>query len=108
MALALVVACIFVIPVIYQVRSVSMYQYLEDRFQSTTLRMIGSLIFTLSTLMYMSVVLYSPAIALAGVTEMPVWALIVIVGVVCTTYTTVGGLKGVIWTDAFQVRVGFH
>jgi Na+/proline symporter len=64
--LALLTTGLIVIPVIYNVNSVSVYQYLEDRFQSRFLRFYGALLFTLSTLLYISIVLYAPAVALSG------------------------------------------
>ena len=52
--------------------------------------------------LYMSIVLYAPALALSAVTGMSKWASIVSVGFVCTIYCTIGGIKAVLWTDVFQ------
>ena len=37
----------------------------------------------------------------------PMWMSIALVGGVGTTYTTIGGIKSVIWTDAFQTVIVF-
>uniref|UniRef100_A0A6I8PF15 Solute carrier family 5 member 6 n=1 Tax=Ornithorhynchus anatinus TaxID=9258 RepID=A0A6I8PF15_ORNAN len=56
---------------------------------------------------YMGVVLYAPALALNAVTGFHLWGSVLALGVVCTFYTTLGGLKAVIWTDVFQALVMF-
>jgi len=56
-------------------------------------------------IVYMGVVLYAPAIALEAVTGLPKVYAILSVGLVCTFYSTIGGLKAVLITDVFQVRL---
>lgn len=56
---------------------------------------------------YMGVVLYAPALALNAVTGFDLWGAVLAMGLVCTLYTTLGGLKAVIWTDVFQTVVMF-
>ncbi|XP_070201734.1 sodium-coupled monocarboxylate transporter 1-like isoform X2 [Littorina saxatilis] len=53
----------------------------------------------------MGIVLFGPSTALSAVTGFPEWVVIVLVGAVCTFYTTLGGLKAVVWTDVFQTAV---
>ena len=43
------------------------------------------------------VVIYAPSIALSGVTQLPLWPFILLVGTVSTFYTAAGGIKAVIW-----------
>ena len=50
----------------------------------------------------MSIVLYAPALALNAVTGLSKWTSITSVGLVCTLYCAIGGIKAVIWTDLFQ------
>ncbi|XP_039638380.1 solute carrier family 5 member 6a isoform X2 [Perca fluviatilis] len=56
---------------------------------------------------YMGVVLYAPALALNAVTGFDLWGAVLAMGLVCTVYTALGGLKAVIWTDVFQTVVMF-
>ncbi|XP_068732400.1 sodium-coupled monocarboxylate transporter 1-like [Montipora capricornis] len=97
------VALIFV-PVFRAVDISSSYEYLEKRF-SFGIRILGSICFIIQTSLYMAIVVYGPAIALEAVTGFPVWASIVSIGIVCTFYTTIGGIKAVIWNDVFQAVV---
>ena len=55
----------------------------------------------------MAVVLYTPSVAIQQVTGLSLWVSILLTGAVCTVYTTIGGIKAVIWTDTFQVFVMF-
>ncbi|CAG2182687.1 unnamed protein product, partial [Oppiella nova] len=75
--------------------------YLEHRFDRRV-RMVASLVFTSQMIIYMSIVLYAPALALNAVTGLSKWTAILSVGIVCTIYCTIGGIKAVIWTDVFQ------
>lgn len=55
--------------------------------------------------LYIGIVLYAPALALNAVTGLNKIASIIAVGVVCTFYSTIGGMKAVLITDVFQVLV---
>ncbi|XP_072714174.1 sodium-dependent multivitamin transporter isoform X1 [Ciconia boyciana] len=44
---------------------------------------------------------------LPDVTGFDLWSAVLTMGLVCTLYTTLGGLKAVIWTDVFQTLVMF-
>uniref|UniRef100_A0A8C5I864 Sodium-dependent multivitamin transporter n=1 Tax=Gouania willdenowi TaxID=441366 RepID=A0A8C5I864_GOUWI len=94
------------IPVFYRLRVSSAYEYLELRFNKTV-RICGTLTFIFQMVIYMGVVLYAPALALNAVTGFDLWGAVLAMGLVCTLYTALGGLKAVIWTDVFQTVVMF-
>ncbi|XP_030277599.1 sodium-dependent multivitamin transporter-like [Sparus aurata] len=94
------------IPVFYRLRLSSAYEYLELRF-NRTVRICGTVTFIFQMVIYMGVVLYAPALALNAVTGFDLWGAVLAVGLVCTLYTALGGLKAVIWTDVFQTVVMF-
>ncbi|GAB0200558.1 sodium/iodide cotransporter [Grus japonensis] len=56
-------------------------------------------------MLYTGIVIYAPALILNQVTGLDIWASLLSTGVICTFYTTIGGMKAVIWTDVFQVVV---
>lgn len=77
------------------------FQYLQKRF-GTAARIAGSIAFQLQLLLYSGVVLYAPAIALEATTGISTTASVVGIGLVCTFYSTIGGIKAVLITDVFQ------
>ncbi|KAJ8300303.1 hypothetical protein KUTeg_021822 [Tegillarca granosa] len=98
------VTCHIFLPFFHNLHLASAYQYLELRFNRAT-RYLASAMFALETLLYMAVVLYAPALALNQVTGLSLWGSILSVGAVVTFYTSMGGLKAVLWTDTFQTLV---
>jgi SSS family transporter len=96
---------IVIIPLVRRLNLISVYQYLEMRFHPTV-RMMASLICIVQHLAgRMSVVLLLPALALSAVTGIGVTTTVLIMGVITTVYTFLGGMKAVIWTDVLQVFV---
>uniref|UniRef100_A0A8C7Q1Z4 Solute carrier family 5 member 12 n=1 Tax=Oncorhynchus mykiss TaxID=8022 RepID=A0A8C7Q1Z4_ONCMY len=92
------------VPVFYRSGITSTYEYLEIRF-CKGVRMAATLIYILQTILYTGVVVFAPALALNQVTGFNLWGSIFATGIVCTFYCTLGGLKAVVWTDAFQMVV---
>uniref|UniRef100_A0A8C4IF50 Sodium-dependent multivitamin transporter n=1 Tax=Dicentrarchus labrax TaxID=13489 RepID=A0A8C4IF50_DICLA len=89
------------IPVLYRLRLSSAYQYLELRF-SKAVRICGTLTFIFQTV---GAALH--IIKEGCITGFELWGAVLATGLVCTLYTTIGGLKAVIWTDVFQTLVMF-
>lgn len=94
------------IPVFYRLHLTSAYEYLELRFNKAV-RVCGTVTFIFQMVIYMGVVLYAPSLALNAVTGFDLWLSVLTIGIVCTVYTALGGLKAVIWTDVFQTLVMF-
>ncbi|XP_038162727.1 solute carrier family 5 member 6a isoform X1 [Cyprinodon tularosa] len=104
--LGLLIPAHIFIPIFYRLRLSSAYEYLELRFNKTV-RICGTATFIFQMVIYMGVVLYAPALALNAVTGFDLWGAVLAMGLVCTLYTALGGLKAVIWTDVFQTVVMF-
>ena len=100
------ICAFFFLPVFYNLRCTSAYEYLQLRF-SSTVRTIASATFMLQMIVYMGIVLYAPALALSAVTGLSKWASIISVGLVCTFYCGFGGIKAVLWTDFLQSGLMF-
>ncbi|MGH0131366.1 UNVERIFIED_CONTAM: hypothetical protein FKN15_045917 [Acipenser sinensis] len=92
------------VPVFYRSGITSTYEYLELRFNKTV-RIAATFIYIIQTIVYTGVVVYAPALALNQVTGFNLWGSVFATGIVCTFYCTLGGLKAVVWTDAFQMVV---
>ncbi|XP_018412156.1 PREDICTED: sodium-coupled monocarboxylate transporter 1 isoform X2 [Nanorana parkeri] len=92
------------LPVFYRLGITSTYEYLGLRFNKLV-RLIGTILFIIQTVLYTGIVIYAPALALNQVTGFDLWGAVVATGVVCTFYCTLGGLKAVVWTDVFQVGI---
>ncbi|XP_035946193.1 sodium-dependent multivitamin transporter isoform X1 [Halichoerus grypus] len=104
--LGLLIPAHIFIPVFYRLHLTSAYEYLELRFNKAV-RVCGTLTFIFQMVIYMGVVLYAPSLALNAVTGFDLWLSVLTLGIVCTVYTALGGLKAVIWTDVFQTLVMF-
>ena len=98
------VAAIIFIPFYRRINITTAYEYLERRFGLAT-RLLASVIYFITQLLRMGVVLFLPALALSTVSGMDVRLTIVLMGVLCTIYTVLGGIEAVIWTDVLQVFV---
>ena len=94
----------FYLPFFRRVKMTSAYEYLEQRF-NLPVRLYASVSFILYQIGRMAIVLFLPAIALSTVTGFDVYACILLMGVLATTYTVLGGIEAVIWTDVVQVFV---
>nr|XP_014089687.1 putative sodium-dependent multivitamin transporter [Bactrocera oleae] len=99
-------AAYLILPVFFRLKTASVYEYLELRFGYAT-RLCASLAYTVQMTLYMGIVLYAPALALEAVTGLNQNFSIILVGVVCTFYATLGGMKAVLITDIFQSLLMF-
>ncbi|BFY97778.1 hypothetical protein BsWGS_00818 [Bradybaena similaris] len=105
--LSYLLGIVTVIPLMHPLKLTSINEYLQMRFQSRALRLLGTLIGVISSISYMTVALLSPALALQTAADLPLWLSIVLVGGVGTAYTAIGGIKSVVWTDVFQTVIIF-
>ncbi|CAH1272098.1 SLC5A12 [Branchiostoma lanceolatum] len=103
-SLSMVLVARLFVPTFYNLGLTSTYEYLEIRF-SKTVRLLCTVLFVVNMLVYMGLVLYTPSLALNAVTGLTLWGAVIGMGVVCTFYTSLGGMKAVMWTDTFQVFV---
>lgn len=80
------------------------YEYLEKRF-NVIVRLLGSTAYILLQLGRMAIVIFLPAIALSTVAGINIYLCILMMGILCTLYTMLGGIEAVIWSDVLQVIV---
>lgn len=90
------------VPVFYRLNLTTVFEYLELRFNNTV-RFMVIVVTVIKDFIYMGIVLYTPALALSTVAGINLTFSILSIGIICTFYTSIGGIKAVIWTDVFQV-----
>ncbi len=101
------VTAYLVFPLLRRMEITSTYEYLERRF-NRTLRVIASLQCILfQTFARASVVLVLPALAISSVTGINVFLSVLLMGIITTIYTAIGGFDAVIWTEVFQGMLKF-
>ncbi len=91
----------FFVPLYRRVNSPSAYTYMEQRFGPWA-RVYVSLCYLLTQLMRIGTILYLLALALNAIIGWDIATIIIVTGVVVTAYSMLGGLQGVVWTDAIQ------
>jgi len=94
------------IPFIRKLNVASAYHYLEERFNAGA-RLFAASVFVLFQLARMGLVLYLPSLALSAVTPLDTITCILIMGVLSTVYTVVGGIEAVIWIEVAQAVLLF-
>ncbi|XP_020798579.1 sodium-coupled monocarboxylate transporter 1 isoform X2 [Drosophila serrata] len=92
------------LPVFCNLQLTSTYEYFELRFNKSV-RLLGSAFFTGANIIWLPIVIYVPALAFNQVTGINIHVITPIVCLVCIFYTTVGGLKAVVWTDVIQTVI---
>ncbi|KAG8194013.1 hypothetical protein JTE90_003614 [Oedothorax gibbosus] len=102
---SLVAAYVF-LPVFYAVQAQTIYVYLEMRFGKQTRHFISIVCF-IQMLLYLPVTLYAPALALDATTKLDLNTCFILMGVVSTSFSALGGMKAVMWADVFQLLCMF-
>ena len=100
-----VVVTVF-LPFFYRSGVASIFDYLEHRFGLTS-RTVMSAVFLFGNIAYSGIMLYTTALVLEFITGIGVVDAILIVAVVAVTYTMLGGISAVIWTDVIQASILF-
>jgi SSS family transporter len=85
----------------FKLKSFTPFEYLERRYDRSV-RVLVSLIYLWTRLLYLGMVLYTTSKVFEGGAGWAPWLTITVVGVISIIYTVTGGLKAVIWTDVIQ------
>ncbi len=105
MLLAIPLTIRFFLPIYSKLDIDTAYHYLELRFGSKGLRVLGAVMFIVYQTGRMSIIMYLPCMVLGSLTGISVNLLIIIMGVIAIIYSYTGGLKSVLWTDFIQGSV---
>lgn len=101
---ALLVICLVFIPFFHRLDLFTAYEYLERRFDLKT-RLLASGLFVLFKMAFLGIGIYAPSLVVAEITSLPLWVIVITIGLVTTAYTMMGGMRAVIWTDSLQLVV---
>jgi sodium-coupled monocarboxylate transporter 8/12 len=82
------------------------YEFLEGRF-SSGVRKLASGMFIFWRLLWIATVIYVPSLVISTVAGVPLLPAVLVIGILTTAYTALGGIKAVIWTDFTQFFVMF-
>lgn len=102
--LAMIAAMVFLVPFFRELKLVSIYEYLEQRF-SRNVRLVVSAVFLLSRGLGTGVALYAAAIVLSVCLGLSLYVTILIVGIATLIYDVAGGIRAVIISDVVQMFV---
>ncbi|MGK0295764.1 MAG: SSS family transporter [Ulvibacter sp.] len=104
--LAMIGVILIIIPPLYRANIVSIYEFVERRF-STSTRIVLSIVFQISRSLSTGVAVYTIAIILQAVLNISFHWTILIISVITIVYSFVGGMKAVVWGDAIQMIILF-
>lgn len=105
MLVAIPITIRFFLPLYSHLDIDTAYEYLQIRFNSKGLRILGAVMFIVYQIGRMSIIMYLPSMVLAKLTNIPISVLIIVMGVIAIIYSYTGGLKSVLWTDFIQGSV---
>ena len=104
--LAMLFIMIFIIPPLFRSGVVSIYEFVERRFDVST-RLILSVVFQISRALGTGVMVYTIAIILQAVLDIDFVYTILIISTITIIYSWQGGMKAVVWGDAIQMIILF-
>lgn len=92
------------LPFFFRLNFYTAYEYLERRFD-LRLQRLSSASFIFRVTLWLSLALFAPSLVISEMAGVPLWMAVVFTGVVTLVYTTIGGMKAVIYTDVMQFAV---
>jgi sodium-dependent multivitamin transporter 6 len=102
--LALIVVMLIIIPILHQKNYISIYEYLEDRFDTGT-RNLVSIFFQLGRGLATAVAVLAGGLILSTALSISVIQAILLVGVITVIYDVLGGIRVVILSDVLQMLI---
>lgn len=104
--IAMVFIMVVLIPFFRKLKLVSVYEYLEMRFDRR-IRLLLSGVFLFARGLGTGVGVYTTALVLQVCTGLDLWIIILSVGVITIIYDSIGGMAAVVWSDVVQLVVLF-
>ena len=102
--IAMVILCIFVLPILYRLNVFTAYEYLEQRFDVKTRTLTASL-FLISRGLAAGITIFAPAIILSTILGWSLAFTTLLIGILVIVYTVAGGSEAVSQTQKQQMIV---
>ncbi|MBH45982.1 MAG: sodium:solute symporter [Flavobacteriaceae bacterium] len=103
---AMVIICLFFLPVYHKLKVFTAYEFLENRFDLKT-RTLTAILFLVQRGLAAGITIYAPAIILSVVLGWNLKILVVIIGLLVVLYTFIGGTQAVNVTQKQQMFIIF-
>ena len=104
--LAMVVICIFFVPIFSKLKVFTAYEYLENRFDNKT-RSLTSFLFLLNRGLSTGISVFAPSIILSSLLGWNIYYTNIFMGGLLIIYTMTGGAKAVAYTQQLQLIIIF-
>jgi len=104
--LAMIVICIFFVPIFSRLKVYTAYEYLEGRFDGKT-RTLTSLLFLLQRGLSTGISVFAPSIILSSLLGWNIYWTNLLLGGLLIIYTVSGGAKAVAYTQQLQLIIVF-
>ena len=104
--LAMIIICIFFVPLYHKLKVFTAYEFLEKRFDKKT-RTLGAILFLVQRGLAAGITIFAPSIILSSVLNIDLKLLNIVIGLLVIIYTVLGGTKAVNITQKQQMFVIF-
>jgi SSS family transporter len=104
--IAMIIISATAVPLFHRAKVYTAYEYLEKRFDGKT-RTLASIIFLCQRGLSAGLTIYAPALVLSVILGWPERNTTFLMGVTVVTYTVLGGIKAVTWSDVQQMCIIF-
>ncbi len=104
--IAMILISITAVPIFHRAGVYTAYEYLEKRFDAKT-RTLVSIIFLLQRGLAVGLALYAPSVVLTVILGWPSQLTPLLMGAIVLTYTVIGGIQAITWTDFQQMLMMF-
>lgn len=104
--LAMIVICIFFVPVFSRLKVLTAYEFLEQRFDGRT-RSLTSFLFLLSRGLSTGISIYAPSLVLSSLMGWNIYLTNLVTGGLLIIYTMSGGARAVAHTQKLQMLIVF-
>lgn len=104
--LAMIVICMFFVPIFHRLKVYTAYEYLEQRFDLKT-RTLTSFLFLIQRGLSTGISIYAPSIILSSLMGWNIYYTNIFMGGLLIIYTMYGGTKAVSYTQSLQLGIIF-